>query len=172
MSKGTRWNLSYAPPHGLTMLASPCYPHLPNRTTAKSSMNSRHAGWPSELSQFSFPHPTLELNFIWALAFFSVLLWQVKYFLTPSVAPDTMSSSTRSDILEKLAMTFRLVINCLLNLWVIIIITYGSEVNLYTMIVHGKSTIKECKSSSYSHLFIFVITFDRWLMKYIQCNLH
>ncbi len=56
------------------------------------------------------PCPPLKWNFIWASAFFSALQRQVNYFSTLSVAPDTMSSSIRFDMLKKLAMTFRLVI--------------------------------------------------------------
>ena len=98
------------PPHGLTMLACPCCLCPPNRTPAKSSRNSRYAGWPSELSQSFVPHPTFELNFIWASAFFSVLQRQVNNFSSLSVAPDTTSSSIRFDTSKKLAMTFRLAI--------------------------------------------------------------
>jgi len=59
------------------------------------------------------PHPPLEWNFIWALAFFSALQRQVSYFSTLSVAPDMTSSSIRFDMSKKLAMTFRPAINCL-----------------------------------------------------------
>ena len=98
------------PPDGSTTLACPCHPCPSNRTTAKSSRNPRHAGWPSELSQSPVPRPTFELNFIWASAFFSVPQRQVNNFSSLSVAPDTTSSSIRFDTSKKLAMTFRLAI--------------------------------------------------------------
>ncbi len=96
-------HFSYGPP----MLACPYCPCPPNRTTTMPGRHPRHASCFSQLPQPPSPSSPLELNFIWALAFFSALQRQVNYFSTPSVAPDMTSSSIRFDMLKKLAMTFR-----------------------------------------------------------------